>query len=60
MREKSITCQQCHSPAQQLLPLKDLGYSDERIQQIIRSELIPMIEQYGRFRFPTIFERRNK
>ncbi|MCX5900962.1 MAG: hypothetical protein NTX06_09560 [Proteobacteria bacterium] len=60
LNEKSITCQQCHTEKNPLLPYGQLGYSAERMKQITRNELVQLIENFSQFKFPTIFDRRNQ
>lgn len=56
--KQSITCGQCHTPKTPFIPLREIGYSDDRARYIASSEVVSMIERFGDFSYPRIFERK--
>ena len=48
------TCEDCHQKENPLLPLKDLGYPKERIDSVLRTEIVGMIRKYTDFYMPRI------
>jgi len=49
-------CEGCHQVEAPLLPFEDLGYSKQRIETFISTEVIGMIKKYTQFYLPHILE----
>jgi hypothetical protein len=54
--KKPYTCEDCHQKEAPLLPLKDLGFPQHRIDAIRSTEVIGMIKKYTEFYIPRILE----
>ncbi len=52
--KKPYICQDCHRQEASLLPFKALGYPQERINVIISTEVVGMINKYTEFYMPRI------
>jgi len=57
---KSITCQQCHNQSAPLIPYTAIGYAPEKAAHITSSELVSMIERFGVFNYPVLFQGGNR
>jgi hypothetical protein len=49
-------CEDCHQAEKPLLPFESLGYSKQRIDTIVSTEVIGMIKKYTQFYLPHILE----
>ena len=49
-------CEDCHQVEAPLLPFESLGYSKQRIDTIVSTEVIGMIKKYTQFYLPLILE----
>ena len=52
--KKPYICGDCHQTEAPVLPFKDLGYSQNRIDVIVSSEVVGMINKYTEFYMPRI------
>jgi len=52
--KKPYICQDCHQKEAPVLPFADLGYSRSRMNVIISSEVVGMINKYTQFYMPRI------
>jgi hypothetical protein len=52
--KKPYACEDCHRKANPVLPYKDLGYSEKRMNAFIGTEIIGMINNYTKFYMPRI------
>ncbi len=50
--EKPHVCQDCHQKENPLLPLRSLGYTDERRNIVLSTEVVGMIDKYTEFFIP--------
>ena len=51
---KPHTCEDCHQKEAPLLPFKELGYSQKKIDAFISTEVVGMIRNYTQFYIPRI------
>jgi len=52
--EKAYTCEDCHQKESPILPFKDLGYRQTRIDAFLGTEVVGMIRNYTQFYIPRI------
>ncbi len=50
--EKAHVCEDCHQNESPLLPLKELGYPEDRVNSILSTEVVGMIKKYTEFYMP--------
>jgi len=53
---KPFLCEECHRTEAPLLPFKQLGYPQHRVDTITSTEVIGMIKNYTQFYIPNILE----
>jgi len=53
--ENSITCSACHNQNSEF-PWADLGFEGERLNELLHSAVVGMVEKYESFYFPAVFE----
>lgn len=54
--KKPYICEDCHQTEAPLLPFESLGYSKQRVDAIVSTEVIGMIKKYTEFYLPRILE----
>ncbi len=54
--EKPYLCEMCHQKENPVLPLKELGYPQHRVDTIVSTEVIGMIKNYTKFYIPLLLE----
>ena len=54
--KKPFLCEECHRTEAPLLPFKQLGYPQHRVDTITSTEVIGMIKNYTQFYIPNILE----
>jgi hypothetical protein len=54
--ENPVTCSDCHNIEKQFLPFTDLGYSKERADFLVSSEVVDMVKRYETFLIPNILK----
>jgi len=47
-----VTCEECHTRNNPLLPLANLGYPKRRVDSITSTEVVGMIKNYTKFYMP--------
>ncbi len=50
--KKAYVCQDCHQKEDPLLPFEALGYSDKRVNVLVSTEVVGMINDYTKFFIP--------
>ena len=53
--EEAVTCNECHK-SDGYINLSTLGYSQDRINELARLEIIKLIDEYKEFFIPTMFD----
>ncbi|MEJ2155205.1 MAG: hypothetical protein P8X96_07700 [Desulfobacteraceae bacterium] len=56
MSKQPYICESCHQVESPLLPFKELGYSKQRINAFVGTEVIGMIKKYTQFYLPHILQ----
>ncbi len=54
--EKPYLCEMCHQKENPVLPYKELGYPQHRVDTIVSTEVIGMIKNYTKFYIPLLLE----
>lgn len=56
--EDSVKCNECHNPNvnEAYLPLREIGYTDRRMAQIVGNEVAGMIDRYKEFYIPNFLK----
>ena len=54
--ENPVTCSDCHNVKSQFLPYTDLGYSKERADFLVSTEVVDMIKRYETFLIPNLLK----
>ncbi len=54
--EGPYVCEECHRDKEPLLPFKDLGYPEKRINLLVSSEVVGMIRNYTQFFVPRMLQ----
>lgn len=54
--ENPVTCSDCHNTKNEFLPFTDLGYSKERADFLVSSEVVDMVKRYETFLIPNILK----
>lgn len=54
--KKPYVCEDCHQKEQPLLPFRELGFPQHRIDTMVSNEVIGMIKKYTDFYIPLILE----
>jgi len=56
--KQTVKCDECHSPSEKecYLPLKNIGYDQQRILQILSNEVVGMVNKYKDFYIPNILK----
>lgn len=58
-----VSCRNCHDPKISYLPLEELGYTEQRIQELVGTAVIGLIEKYDgheKFHLPRLFAPRRE
>ncbi len=58
-----VSCRDCHDPEVSYLPLRELGYSEQRIKELTGTAIIGLIEKYDEdelFHLPQLFSPRRE
>ncbi len=58
-----LSCRDCHEQGSSYLPLRKLGYTEQRRQELVGSAVIGLIEKYDRhekFYLPRLFAPRQE
>ncbi len=50
--KKPVSCEECHTKENSLLPLVNLGYPKRRVDSITSTEVVGMIKNYTQFYMP--------
>lgn len=53
--EKATSCSGCHSESSEF-PWTDLGFGGDRLDEMLHSAVVGMVEKYESFYFPPVFE----
>ena len=57
VRPEGRECDRCHTEEDRsYLPFRRLGFSEERIQDITRSNIIGLVKKYKKFNFPDLLD----
>ena len=54
MSKKPYVCEDCHQKEAPILPFRDLGYPEKRIDAFEGTEVVGMIRNYTQFYMPRI------
>jgi len=54
--EQPLSCRECHTRENPFLPLRTVGYSEQRIAQVASDQITKMINEYKEFYTPTFLE----
>jgi len=54
--ENPISCSDCHDAQNKFLPFTELGYSQERADFLVSSEVVDMVRRYETFLMPNILK----
>jgi hypothetical protein len=54
--ERPLSCDECHTRGNPFLPLRSVGYPDDRIAQVASDQITKMINEYREFFTPTFLE----
>ena len=55
--EKPVSCGECHAKTleESYLPLREVGYTNGRVAQILGNEVVGMVKKYEKFYIPKLF-----
>lgn len=56
LTETPAQCSECHREVEPYLPLADLGYPPRRIDDIIHTPVVGMIDSYSQFHLPSLLD----
>lgn len=54
--KKPHLCERCHQKEDPILPFKELGYPQHRVDTIVSTEVIGMIKNYSKFYIPLLLD----
>ncbi len=54
--DEPVQCTLCHTTANAFLPFDELGYSEERIDFLVKPEVVDLVQRYETFFIPSLLE----